>query len=168
MWILPETLRSELAAPWAPPLATAAAVSALKDAKAIASVGDVVTEMLLDHGIHPQLMVVDYRTAREAPAFTSLREKIEKAGYYRERFENAAGTISQVMWDAVRLAWMRPSPTVLEIHGEEDLATLPVVTFAPEGARVLYGQPRQGVVIIPVNEAARARARGFLDRMEKR
>jgi uncharacterized protein (UPF0218 family) len=168
MWILPEALRAELAKPMAPVRPTAEALVEGRKATVLGSVGDVVTEMFLDAGVRPALMCVDYRTQRAEPAFTALREKIEKEGFYRERFENPPATVSQVLWDAVRLAWVRPFPTVLEVRGEEDLATLPAILTAPEGALVAYGQPNQGVVLVPVNETTRQVARSFLDRMEKR
>ena len=54
-----------------------------------------------------------------------------------------------------------PPFTVL-VDGEEDLAVIPLVIAAPDGAIVLYGQPRQGVVFRIVNSEAKYTARQFL------
>lgn len=168
MYVVPEKLRAELAKPLAPPLTTEKAV-ALVRGQVVASVGDVVTEMLLDHGIVPHVVVVDFRTKREAPRFDHpLRAKIAASYTTRERFENPAGTITQTMWDAVAAAMKRKEPTALEVVGEEDLAVLPAIAFAPEGTRVVYGQPDEGAVVVTVNAEARSRIGRYLSQMEVR
>lgn len=168
MYVLPEKLRSELAKPLAPPLPTDRAVAAVRG-KLVVSVGDVVTEMLLDHGLVPHVCVVDYRTKRGEPRFDApLRAKIERAYAWRERFENPAATLSQTLWDAVEAALKRREPSALEVVGEEDLAALPAIVFAPDGAVVVYGQPDEGAVVLTINAEARARVGRFLSQMEVR
>ena len=48
------------------------------------------------------------------------------------------------------------------VDGEEDLAVIPLVIAAPDGAIVLYGQPHQGVVLRTVDCAAKETACNFL------
>ncbi|MFC6726763.1 DUF359 domain-containing protein, partial [Halobium palmae] len=48
----------------------------------------------------------------------------------------------------------------------EDLATLPAIVAAPLGASVVYGQPDQGMVHVPVTEETKAEARDLLARMD--
>ena len=37
------------------------------------------------------------------------------------------------------------------VEGEEDLATLPAILYAPPGSVVVYGQPDEGSVLVKVN-----------------
>jgi uncharacterized protein (UPF0218 family) len=56
---------------------------------------------------------------------------------------------------------MHPPSTVI-VDGEEDLAVIPLVIAAPNGAIVLYGQPHQGVILRRVDFEAKKTARHFL------
>jgi uncharacterized protein (UPF0218 family) len=55
---------------------------------------------------------------------------------------------------------------VLDVDGEEDLATLPAVVAAPDGASVVYGQPDEGMVLVEVTPETRAEMRELLGRFE--
>ncbi len=77
------------------------------------------------------------------------------------RVKNPAGTLTDDLIRALEHAVDHPPFTVL-VDGEEDLAVIPLVIAAPDGAIVLYGQPRQGVVFRMVNSEAKYTARQFL------
>jgi hypothetical protein len=51
---------------------------------------------------------------------------------------------------------------VILVEGEEDLAVIPLILAAPEGAMVLYGQPGEGVVVCEVTDAAKEKAETLL------
>jgi uncharacterized protein (UPF0218 family) len=55
--------------------------------------------------------------------------------------------------------------TVIDVGGEEDLVTLPAIAAAPENASVVYGQPGEGMVRVPVDGETRRRARDLIERM---
>jgi len=119
------------------------------------AVGDVVTHNLQKRGITPAIAVVDGYTmrlpCRRMPIFRG--ECI--------RVKNPAGTLTDGLIRALDHAIRYPPVTVI-VDGEEDLAVIPLVIAAPEGAVVLYGQPHQGVVLRIVNDTAKETARHFL------
>jgi pantetheine-phosphate adenylyltransferase len=78
--------------------------------------------------------------------------------------KNPAGVISL---EAVRATYraLRESMHV-RIVGEEDLMVLPAILTLPLGSFVLYGQPDEGIVVVPITEERKMWARKFLDRSE--
>jgi uncharacterized protein (UPF0218 family) len=52
------------------------------------------------------------------------------------------------------------------VEGEEDLASLPVILHAPEGATVIYGIPDTGLCLVHVDEGARGVVSDALRRFE--
>ena len=119
------------------------------------AVGDVVTHNLQKRGIIPAIAVVDGYTMRSPCGRMPLvqGESI--------RVKNPAGTITDDLVSALNHAIRHPPATVI-VDGEEDLAVIPLVIAAPEGAIVLYGQPHQGVVLRVVDHEAKKTARDFL------
>lgn len=51
------------------------------------------------------------------------------------------------------------------VDGEEDLLTLVAMAVAPLGSFVIYGQPREGVVLVEVDCQANKKAIAFLEAM---
>jgi uncharacterized protein (UPF0218 family) len=163
MYRLPETLRADLAQPLGPVLPAADAAQQAKKAKALATVGDVTTANLLAQGAKPRVMVVDNRTKRGAVA-VHVREKLP-AEVPVVQVRNAPATITEDLWQAVAQAWGSPG-TLIEVEGEEDLATLPAVLLGPTHGVVAYGQPDRGIVLLTIDDAARSRVRDLLKHME--
>lgn len=130
----------------------------------VIAVGDVVTRHLTRAGVRPDLAVLDWVTEREALA-ESERPDIEG---YDERIdvENPAAGLSAALLHALRTGVERDETTVIVVDGEEDLAALPALVVAPDGASVVYGQPGEGMVHVSVDTAARTRARELLSRMD--
>ncbi|MCK9591166.1 MAG: GTP-dependent dephospho-CoA kinase family protein [Methanoregula sp.] len=119
------------------------------------AVGDVVTHNLQKRGIIPAIAVVDGY---------SMRLPCRRMPVFRGeciRVKNPAGTITDDLIRALNHAIRNPPVTVI-VDGEEDLAVIPLVIAAPDGAVVLYGQPHKGVVLRIVNHEARETARHFL------
>lgn len=130
----------------------------------IIAVGDVVTYHLRVAGRDPDVSVLDGKTKRDA-----VSEKIavvlddENA---RVEVENEPATLSAEMLEALRDAVDREDHVVVHVTGEEDLATLPAIVVAPEGASVVYGQPNEGMVLVPVTPETKAEARDLMERMD--
>ena len=121
----------------------------------IYAVGDVVTHNLQKRGITPAIAVVDGYT---------MRSPCKRMPVFRGeciRVKNPAGTLTDDLIRALDHAILHPPVTVI-VDGEEDLAVIPLVIAAPDGAIVLYGQPHQGVVLRMVNHEAKETARHFL------
>jgi uncharacterized protein (UPF0218 family) len=57
-------------------------------------------------------------------------------------------------------------PCLIDVEGEEDLAPLYAHLLAPIGSIVVYGQPRQGVVVQLTSLATKERCRRLLESFE--
>ena len=51
------------------------------------------------------------------------------------------------------------------MDGEEDLATLPAIKLCENGAKVIYGMPDRGIVVVDVDQQAKERANKLLEMM---
>ena len=130
----------------------------------VIAVGDVVTRHLTRAGVRPDLAVIDWVTEREQLADD---ERPDVAGYdERIDVQNPAAVLTDGLLRALRTGIERGENTVIVVDGEEDLATLPVLAVAPDGASVVYGQPGEGMVHVRIDGEARERARELLSRMD--
>lgn len=128
----------------------------------IISVGDVCTLSLLAMGIRPHLAVFDHRFMRKEldSGFTNILRL-----YYSDPavYPNPAGTLSEeIMKDAPHL--IEKGGGVL-IEGEEDLTALAFILDAKETDIVVYGQPREGLVIVRPEPGLKKKIRGWLASM---
>jgi uncharacterized protein (UPF0218 family) len=130
----------------------------------VIAIGDVVTRHLTRGGVRPDLAVVDWVTERETLA-ESERPDIEGYGA-RIDVANPAAGLSEDLLRALRTGVERGEETVVVVDGEEDLAVLPALVVAPDGASVVYGQPGEGMVHVPVDAEVRARAHELLSKMD--
>jgi hypothetical protein len=159
---LPEALRSEFKEPFGPVYADARAL--LADAgRPVVAVGDVVTYHLREAGHEPALAVVDGYTERER-ADEAVREAALDGR--APEVHNPAATLTAELLSAIRAGIEAPDPTTVVVDGEEDLATLPAVLVAPEGASVVYGQPGEGMVLVGVDAGTRERFDAVFDRLD--
>jgi len=125
------------------------------EGRPVYAVGDVVTHNLLTAGIVPEIAIIDGYTMR-TPCTRSplLRARLLTV-------KNPAGTITTELEEAIEEVVGHP-PGVIFVDGEEDLAVIPLVIAAPDGAAVLYGQPGEGVVLRLVDTAAKQEAASML------
>ena len=126
----------------------------------IISVGDIVSQNLHKHNIHPQLTIIDNISLRiqKIPLQTAVQKTV--------CVDNPQGTITQESISAVKEALESNEHTHIVVKGEEDLVTLITVLYAPENAFVVYGQPFSGIVVVKVNSERKARAKEFLNAMK--
>ena len=160
---LPDALRGELKKPLGPVYTDAETLLADADSPLVA-VGDIVTYHLLEADARPDAALVDGRTERERVD----REVREAVAGFDDRLEaaNPAATLSTTLLEALGEAVRRPGSVVVAVDGEEDLAALPAVLVAPDGAAVVYGQPGEGMVLAAVDDARRERCRELLTAMD--
>ena len=137
----------------------------LKDSKFIATVGDICTIKVFEQIREPNLAIVDLKTKRNTPLDSNQLRIINKIGDDNIEVENPAGTISKSLWKAIKSTLAIRKNTKITVRGEEDLATLAVISMAPEGAKVIYGMPDRGMVVVDVNQQSKKRANDFLKRM---
>ena len=125
----------------------------------IITVGDRVSRNLLNHGIEVQLSIIDNKSMRKRLKPIVLGQK------KWVKIENPQGTITEEAMGAVKNALQSQHRTHILVEGEEDLLTLPAVLYAPEDSLVVYGQPREGIVIVKVTPEKRTEAKNLLDAM---
>ncbi|MFC7047057.1 GTP-dependent dephospho-CoA kinase family protein [Halobacteriaceae archaeon GCM10025711] len=160
---LPASLRAEFKDPLGPVYTDA--TDLLADAgDPVVAVGDIVTYHLAQAGETPAVAVVDGRTERETvdpEVAAGLPD-----GPRVVSVANEPATLSAALVEALVDAIRADDPTRIVVDGEEDLATLPAIVAAPDGATVVYGQPGEGMVRVPVTDETRRTARDLLSRME--
>ena len=135
----------------------------LERAPFLITVGDVVTENVLKLGIKPSVAIYDHRTKRR-----EYDPDIE-ADAVLMTVRNPPGTITKALLNAIRkgLGLARRGRRVyISVNGEEDLAAIPAVLYAPVGSVVLYGQPDEGVVLIRVTPECRLKCGKLMSKME--
>ena len=148
--IMPDSMRQELANPLGSLLSTkemiVRSIHQNSDAIIIA-VGDQTTKTLLDYGVHMSLIIIDNRVNRKP--FNKLKPLLLFLHAATTKVVSGPGYISKKAIEAIT-RWgkeygddkvIHQSTHILEIDGEEDLLTLPVVVAAPIGSIVYYGQP---------------------------
>ena len=160
---LPRSLRSAFKDPFGPVFTDADSLLDAADPPVIA-VGDVVTAHLVRAGRTPDVAVVDGRTKREAVSeeTASALDALPEG----TTVTNPAGELSAALLRSLREAVDADEPRVIDVDGEEDLATLPVVVCAPDGASVVYGQPDEGMVLVRVTPETRAEMVELVTRFE--
>ncbi len=118
--------------------------------KTLITVGDVVTATALRFSIVPKLSIIDFKTKRD--------ETISAPSNRWERtlnVKNVPGSISVGLWNAIELALKSKGNTLIEVEGEEDLASIPAILMAPDGAIVIYGVPDKGIAVYEVGDHLR-------------
>ena len=131
----------------------------------IVAVGDVVTYHLREAGRVPDVALVDGKTEREAVG-TEVSDALAAGEERRVRVENPAATLTVALLEALVDALADPDPVTIEVDGEEDLAALPAILAAPDGASVVYGQPGEGMVRVAVTPESRREARELFEGLD--
>ncbi len=164
---LPEELRKDLATPFHPVQSEDDVVDAIhagQYGEPIVTVGDVVSSSLLKRGIEPHLLIFDLVTQRGSIEAEHKRRLLNHPVSMTEVVSPAA-ELSSALVNAIKTTLNNPSPSKILVHGEEDLAGLPAIAHCPHGGTVIYGMPNQGLVAVPIDDAAKERANGFLEKM---
>jgi len=127
---------------------------------AIISVGDTVTRNIVRGHLFAQLSVVDNRVMRRntRPVAFTVQQTIH--------VENPPGVITEEAIAAIQEALKSNRRVKIVVDGEEDLLTLIAILHAPENAFVVYGQPREGIVLVKATPEKKAQIAGILNAME--
>ena len=131
----------------------------------IVSVGDVVTAHLGRVGYVPKVAIVDDRTEREAVDETVIADRPEADTVLA--VENPAATVTAELVDAIQAGLDVEDATRIEVDGEEDLAVVPAILLAPDGATIVYGQPGEGMVAVSVGREARETCLELLTHLDR-
>ena len=161
---LPAAHREQFKEPLGPLFTDATALLA-EAGTPLLTVGDVVTYHLLEASRPPDVGIVDGRTKRRSVDPT-IGQRLSKTEAGEIAAGNPAGTITRSLVTALSTALERADPVLIDVDGEEDLATIPAILLAPTGASVVYGQPGEGMVHVQVDESTKKRARELLELMK--
>lgn len=130
--------RAKLKRPMGKILSPKAAAGSLKG-KFVIAVGDRTGKVLIDHGITPKVWVYDGKEMRKKVVF--------RLPFPTHIVSNPRGNVSESLRSAV-IDTIRSKKGRIFVKGEEDLATLVALDVAPPSAYVVYGQPKEGMVIL--------------------
>ena len=151
--VLPEGMRDELKVPLGPVVQEEEMAPLLEGKGPVCTVGDMTTETVHRLGFTIQLAIVDYMTKRRSDP--RWEEVLADVGERSISVENPAATINAGMYNHIIFSWDLGAPVKMVVTGEEDLATLPAILHAPEGATVIYGIPDTGLCLVQVDARAR-------------
>ena len=155
--ILPKRLRRSLGKVFGKLIQTRNLEENIDDEDRIFAIGDVVVGTLLREGYVPSVAIFDNRTARGRVVVPEIRKRFRRPLTAR----NEPGEIRRELWSAVSKASRSRRPVGIRVYGEEDLASLVCIHFAPVGAVVMYGIRGKGVDIIRVDRNIKR----FVDRV---
>jgi uncharacterized protein (UPF0218 family) len=164
--VLPEVMRDELKVPLGPVVDEQGLTDRPARRGPLCTVGDMTTETVHRLGLPIKLAIVDYQTKRSPdPRWVSV---LSDVGDRTVEVTNPPAMISRDMYNGVLEAWTSPGSTKMVVTGEEDMASLPAILHAPEGATVIYGIPDTGLCLVQVDERARAVVTDVLERLDVR
>lgn len=130
----------------------------------IITIGDIVTASFLQVDCIPDVSVVDGMTKRR-PIGDDTESTLAGLNHPIKAV-NPAGTITRSLVSAIVTALSQEPPVKVVVDGEEDLAVLPAVLAAPDGASVIYGQPDEGMVVVTVDAEHRRLVGDLLEYLE--
>lgn len=129
----------------------------------IITIGDVVTQEAFKVGINPKLSVIDLKTKRQSVILNAVKDlsrmrvpnklgdSSDSSSLQNDKTVNPAGQISKPLILKIEKAIKGKRNQLIIVKGEEDLAAIPAILFAPLGAKVYYGQPNKGMVEVLVD-----------------
>ena len=129
----------------------------------LVTVGDVVSLTFRNRGIRPDLSIYDGFTERRG--MTQFAELVRDEP--KERVVSPAGMISAQLADAILRCIGKSGSGLICVEGEEDLALLPCILYAPEGAQIVYGWPGRCMMLVEVDGHIQMKAADLVARLEE-
>jgi hypothetical protein len=80
---------------------------------------------------------------------------------------NRAGAITPELWRTVSSAVKREGDTIIEVVGEEDMASLACIHFAKTGSFCVYGIPGKGMTVIRITRLIKRIVDDMITRLER-
>ena len=136
----------------------------IESAQKLVAVGDMTAYYLLKAGVVPDLLIVDNKTKRK-PVSDQVLEELDHRSYKTVQVNNPAATLSGDLMDLIRESIQGQDKIKIIVEGEEDLATLPAILYAPLGSAVVYGQPNEGSVLVDVTAEKKLHIEELMKRM---
>jgi uncharacterized protein (UPF0218 family) len=136
----------------------------LKAASKIVAVGDMTAFYLIDASFLPDVVIVDNKTKR-MPAPDHVLESLQHDSYKTVEVKNPPATLTKELIEIVDASLAKDEHVKIVVEGEEDLATLPAILYAPLDAAVVYGQPNEGSVIVKVTPEKKKQIENLMKQM---
>lgn len=165
MYRITPLLAEELKEPWGDMISEEDAIKLPMNE--VMTVGDMVSTTFLKHGLTPILMIFDYKTERrtfiEMDKYSNMLNDVfpcvvNPPGCITDKLENL---VMSAVVDIVRFE----SPKQIMVMGEEDLAALLVIAYAPTDSKLVYGIPGRGMCVVNINREIRIRVNNILAKM---
>lgn len=124
------------------------------------TVGDVVTETLVQQEMTPDVSIIDGKTRRGD--YEGGKYPQEKTIYMK----NPPGMIVEEAWQIVQRSIESSEPVIIEVDGEEDLLSLVAIVQSPLDALVIYGIPEKGMIVNQVDEEIKEKTWEVINKMK--
>ena len=128
------------------------------DHSTLYSVGDYTTKFLENNGVKPKIEIFDLKTQRGEETYADIPGSII--------VNNPPGIITSDLIRTVENAIKNSKRTFIRVIGEEDLAVLPIIFYAPLNSLVVYGIPGKGMGCITVMENVKNLVNNIFELME--
>jgi uncharacterized protein (UPF0218 family) len=131
--------------------------------KRMITVGDVVSLTVRRNGIVPVLSIYDGMTERHE--ITGFADLVETQGLEVKVVSNPAGEVTDGLVDAIKQS-IQGKPQIIRVEGEEDLALMPCILYAPDGYEIVYGWPGKGMMLVTTDGIVREQIEQLWKEME--
>ena len=128
----------------------------------VITVGDRTTEKMIMFDLVPSLQIIDNQEKRK-------KRKMFDVGIVLSHLQcsNPAAEITPQSIDVIKKAFSLDPPVRITVDGEEDLLVIPACIYSPANSVVLYGQPNEGLVAVPVTTEIRNTTKNILDSIQR-
>jgi uncharacterized protein (UPF0218 family) len=99
------------------------------------------------------------------PVPDHIVQNLDHDSYKTIEVKNPAATLTKGLIDVIRDSLNSDERVKIIVDGEEDLATLPAILYAPLGSAVVYGQPDEGSVLVDVTPEMKLKIDEFMKQM---
>ncbi len=164
MFLLPDDLREKLKEPIGRLVDESTLIRLVKNKSYLVTIGDRVTYTVLSHGIIPCLAIVDFTLERQ-PSPPAMKQKIQQFSKNIIKVKNPPAMITLDLWNSIRFFYEqieKNNPLLIEVEGEEDLASLAAIYLAPPDVTIIYGLPNKGVLIVEPSQKNKKKAEEVL------
>lgn len=130
------------------------------------AVGDVTAKVMLGLDVVPNLALIDGQTKRIA---LDDEDTVDLSAFpLRHDAASPAGVLTPNLLAQLEASLRADVPCVLVVDGEEDMAPLYLHLLAPLGAIIVFGMPRQGLMVQRTTLDMKERCRSILNDFEVR
>jgi len=158
---MPESLVKELKKPWGEILKKIPEIDYKKET--IITIGDISSWKFLDKDIIPNLVIIDNKVQREN--YEKSKNVDLKLFDKTYKIKNPQSCITKKLYSTIEKLDFSKS-NLIEIDGEEDLATLVCLLHSPINSNLFYGQVNKGLVHIKLDKKIKYKAEDLFNKFE--